>query len=70
MGTREKHIRITEKAWELIKNRDRKKFPSEKDFINEAIITYADRMEMKKLAGEFRELRKTTEKLYRTVGWQ
>ena len=70
MGTKDKHIRLTEKAWEMITNRDRNKFPSERDFINEAIISYADRMEMRKLVSELRELKRITEKLYRTVGWQ
>ena len=32
MGTKDKHIRLTEKAWEMITNRDRNKFPSERDF--------------------------------------
>ena len=53
----------------MIRNRDRKKFPLERDFINEAIISYADRIEMKELSREFRDLKKVTEKLYKTVGW-
>jgi len=67
--TIEKHLRITEEAYELIRNRDRKKFPLERDFINEAIITYADRIEMRELSKEFKDLKKITEKLYKTVGW-
>ena len=67
--TREKHLRITEEAYELIRNRDRAKFPLEKDFINEAIISYADRIEMRELSKEFKDLKKITEKLYKTVGW-
>ena len=70
MATNDKHIRLSEKALELVTNRDRKRFPMEKDFINEAIVSYADRMEMRKLAGEFRDLKRITEKLYKTVGWQ
>ena len=70
MGTKDKHIRLTEKAGEMITTRDRNNCPSERDFINEAIISYADRMEMRKLVSEFRELKRITEKLYKTVGWQ
>ena len=67
---REKHIRITEEAYELIRNRDRNRFPLERDFINEAIISYADRIEMKELSREFKDLKKITESLYNTFGWQ
>jgi len=70
VAQREKHMRITDQAWEAVKNRDRKQFPTERDFINEAILTYADRIEVRKLVSEFKELRKITEKLYKTVGWQ
>lgn len=66
---REKHLRITEQAHEIIKNRDRNKFPLERDFINEAIISYANRIEMRELSKEFKALKKITEKLYKTVGW-
>lgn len=67
--TREKHLRITEQAHEIIKNRDRNKFPFERDFINEAIISYADRIEIREFSREFKALKKITEKLYKTVGW-
>jgi hypothetical protein len=70
MAQREKHMRITDQAWEVVKNRDRKRFPTERDFINEAILTYADRMEMQKLSNEFKDLKRITERLYKTVGWQ
>ena len=69
MAQREKHMRITDQAWEVVKNRDRKKFPTERDFINEAILSYADRIEMRELSREFKDLKKVTEKLYKTVGW-
>ena len=67
--TIEKHFRITEQAHEMIRNRDRKKFPLERDFINEEIISYADRIEIRELSREFKALKKITEKLYKTVGW-
>ena len=67
--TIEKHLRITEQAHEIIRNRDRKRFPLERDFINEAIISYADRIEIRELSREFKALKKITEKLYKTVGW-
>ena len=70
MAQREKHMRITDQAWEVVKNRDRKKFPTERDFINEAILSYADRIEIRELVSEFKALKRITEKLYKTVGWQ
>lgn len=66
---REKHLRIAEQAHEIIRNRDRNRFPLERDFVNEAIISYADRIEIKELSREFKALKKITEKLYKTVGW-
>ena len=68
MAQREKHMRITDQAWEVVKNRDRKKFPTERDFINEAILSYADRIEIRELVSEFKALKRITEKLYKTVG--
>ena len=46
MALKEKHMRITDQAWDVVKARDRKRFPTERDFINEAILTYADRMKV------------------------
>ena len=70
MAQREKHMRITDQAWEVVRNRDRKQFPTERDFINEAILSYADRIEIRELVSEFKALKRITEKLYKTVGWQ
>lgn len=70
MGFIDKHFRITDKACEVINKRDRARFPCERDFVNEAIVTYEDRVEIRKLSDEFKELRKVTEKIYKTVGWK
>lgn len=38
MGYVKKHLSISEKTWELIRGRDKKRFPLERDFIDEAVL--------------------------------
>ena len=70
MGYTDKHFRLSEDICFLIKERDKGKFPLERDFVAEAIRAYGDRVSLEKILGEIRALRESMEHLYQSVGWK
>lgn len=65
-----KHLSISEKTYEVIKRRDKKRFPLERDFIDEAILTYGERASLEELFKEIREVKEQVTQLNQTVGWE
>ena len=70
MGYVKKHLSLSEKAYELIQARDKKRFPMERDFIDEAITTYEERITQEKILREIRKVRDQITRLNQTVGWE
>ena len=70
MGYVKKHLSISEKTWELIRGRDKKRFPLERDFIDEAVLTYTERITQEKILKEIRKVSEQITRLNQTVGWE
>ena len=51
MGYVNKHLLLSEEACELIRNRSKNRFPLERDFVNEAVLTYEERITQEKSSG-------------------
>ncbi len=70
MGYVNKHFSLSQKACEVIRERDRKQFPLERDFVDEAVLTYGERISQDKILREIRKVKEELRHLNRTVGWE
>ncbi len=70
MGYKDKHFRLTEEACEQIQERDNRRFPLERDFVNEAILSFGDRQCLESILKELQELRSYVEKTFENGGYR
>ena len=70
MAYTDKHIRIGDDALQMIQERDKNRFPLERDFINEAILSFGDRQCQEKILTELRDLRNYVEKIFENGGYR
>ena len=70
MGYVDKHFRLTDEACQKIRERDTRRFPLERDFINEAILSFGDHETVEKTLEELRDLRESIEKVFVNIGWK
>jgi len=70
MGYTDKHFRLSEDICTLIEEREKGKFPLERDFVAEAIRSYDNRVSLEKIYVEIHALRESMEHLYQSVGWK
>jgi len=70
MGHIDKHLLLSEETCEVLRRRDKKRFPLERDFINEAVLSYGDRITQEKILKEIRKVREQITRLNQTVGWE
>lgn len=70
MGYVNKHFSLSENACEVIRERDKKRFPLERDFVNEAVLTYGERISQEKILREIRKVKEELKHLNQTVGWE
>ena len=70
MGYVNKHFSLSQKTCEVIRERDRKRFPLERDFVDEAVLTYGERISQEKILREIRKVREELRHLNQTVGWE
>ena len=70
MGYVNKHLLLSEETCELIRNRNKNQFPLERDFVNEAVLTYGERITQEKILREIRKVRDQITRLNQTVGWE
>ena len=70
MGYVNKHLLLSEETCELIRNRSKNRFPLERDFVNEAVLTYEERITQEKILREIRKVRDQITRLNQTVGWE
>ena len=55
--------------YEKIRNRDIDRFPTEKDFVSEAVLSYEDRIKNTEIMAEVRELAKKIDRITIAMGW-
>lgn len=65
-----KHLRISREANEKIQNRDKDRFPLERDFINAAILSFEEKITSQEILEEIRGLRSYMEEEFKYIGWQ
>ena len=70
MGYIDKHFRLTEEACERIRERDTRRFPLERDYINEAILAFGDRQYLDEILKEMQELSSYVKKTYENGGYR
>ncbi|MBQ6392016.1 MAG: hypothetical protein IJH60_00740 [Eubacterium sp.] len=70
MGYVDKHFRLTEETCERIRERDTRRYPLERDYVNEAILSFGDRQCQEKILMELRELRNYVEKIFENGGYR
>ena len=70
MGYVDKHLLLSEKTCEVLSGRDKKRFPLERDFIDEAVLTYGERITQEKILKEIRKVSEQITRLNQTVGWE
>ena len=66
----DKHFKLTEEVCSIIKNRDAKKFPLERDFVIEAVLAYGEKVSHEKILQEILQVKEQVIKLNQTVGWE
>ena len=66
----DKHFKLTEEVCSIIKNRDAKKFPLERDFVIEAVLAYREKISHEKILKEIRQVKEQVIKLNQMVGWE
>ena len=69
MNSVDRHYRLSKAAYEKIRSRNTDRFPTEKDFVSEAVLSYEDRMMNTELIAEVRELAKKIDRITRAMGW-
>lgn len=66
----DRHYRLSKAAYEKILNRDLNRFPTERDFVSEAVLSYDERIQMKDLLERYKKTEERLDRLYKAVGWK
>ena len=69
MNSVDRPYRLAKAAYEKIRNRDIDRFPTEKDFVSEAVLSYEDRIKNTEIMAEVRELAKKIDRITIAMGW-
>ena len=67
--TVDRHYRLSKAAYEKILNRDLDRFPTERDFISEAVLSYDDRVAAKELLERFQRTEEILDRINKSLGW-
>lgn len=70
MGYVDKHFRLSEETCQKIKERDTRRFPLERDFINEAVLSYGDNAIAEQTLRELRDFKRNMETVFENIGWR
>lgn len=68
--TVDRHYRLPKAAYDRIVNRDKDRFPTEKDFMAEAVLSYEKRIRMEELMDRFQKIEEKLDRMARAMGWQ
>ena len=66
----DKHFKLTEEVCSMIRNRDQKRFPRERDMVEEAVLTYGRHCDLEEILEEMKKLCREMEKAIASVGWK
>ena len=66
----DKHFRISPETNEAIKKRDSMRFPLERDFVNEAILSYQNQSDYKVILEKIDTLTEAMDRVNRIYGWK
>ena len=69
MNTVDRHYRLPKAVYEKIDGRDRNRFPAEKDYITEAVMSYEREKETEELARQVRDLGARMDRVMKAMGW-
>lgn len=69
MNSVDRHYRLSKAAYEKIRKRDCDRFPTEKDFVTEAVLFYEDRTKTDEILEEIRDLKKQIARITGAMGW-
>lgn len=61
MATIDKHFMLTEEVCSIIKNRDKNRFPLERDFVSEAVLSYKGQLQLEEILQELKDFRNDME---------
>ena len=67
--TVDRHYRLSKAAYEKILNRDLDRFPTKREFISEAVLSYEDRVAAKELKEGFQRIEGALDRIYKVLGW-
>ena len=57
MATIDKHFMLTEEICSILRQRDKNRFPLERDFVSEAVKSYGEHLLLEQILKELREFR-------------
>ena len=66
----DKHFKLTEEVCSMIRNRDQKRFPRERDMVEEAVLSYGRHSDLEEILEEMKKLCREMEKAIASVGWK
>lgn len=69
MNSVDRHYRLSKAAYEKIRSRNTDRFPTEKDFVSEAVLSYEDRTRNEEIIAEIRALAEKIDRITRAMGW-
>ena len=70
MATVDKHFMLTEEICSLIRDRDKNRFPLERDFVSQAVMSYGEHLLLEQILKELREFRAFMEEKTGPVKWK
>ena len=70
MATIDKHFMLTEEICSILRQRDKNRFPLERDFVSEAVKSYGEHLLLEQILKELREFRTWMEGKTGPVKWK
>lgn len=68
-STVDRHYRLSKAAYEKILNRDLDRFPTEKDFVSEAVLSYGKGKQIEDLLARYRNTEEKIDRMIKAMGW-
>ena len=69
MNTVDRHYRLSKAAYSIVAARDKDRFPTEKDFVSEAILSYGENAELEDMSRMLKEINKKIDRIIKAMGW-
>ena len=69
MSRVDRHYRLSRAAYERILERDTNMFPTEKDFVAAAVLSYDDKSHMQDMENKLDEMNRKLDQIMKAMGW-